>query len=93
MSRSTSFRPAVDIERTQLLRARPVPRRGLSRVEAAQYVGISPSKFDELVEDGRMPRPRRIDKRKLWDVIELDLAFDALPRDDEEAAEDWQAVA
>lgn len=72
---------------------RHVPRRGLSRIDAAQYIGISASKFDELVEDGRMPRPRRIDKRKLWDVIELDLAFDVLPRDDDhEAADDWQVA-
>jgi predicted DNA-binding transcriptional regulator AlpA len=61
--------------------ARPVPRRGLSRTEAAIYLGISPSKFDELVGDGRMPRPRMIDARKLWDVYELDMAFDALPHE------------
>ena len=55
------------------------PRRGLSRVEAALYVGISPTKFDELVSDGRMPPPKRIDTRKIWDVRALDVAFDALP--------------
>jgi excisionase family DNA binding protein len=62
---------------------RPVPRRGLSRAEAAMYLGISPSKFDELVKDGRMPRPRVIDCRKVWDVFELDMAFDELPREDD----------
>jgi excisionase family DNA binding protein len=62
--------------------SRPVPRRGLSRTEAATYLGISPSKFDELVRDGRMPRPRLIDARKLWDVYELDMAFDELPHED-----------
>jgi excisionase family DNA binding protein len=62
--------------------SRPVPRRGLSRIEAAMYLGISPSKFDELVKDGRMPRPRMIDSRKLWDLHELDIAFDELPRED-----------
>jgi excisionase family DNA binding protein len=60
-------------------RSRPMPRRGLSRLEAAMYLGISPSKFDELVEDGRMPHPRMIDSRKLWDIYELDAAFDDLP--------------
>jgi hypothetical protein len=44
------------------------------------YIGISPSKFDELVEDGRMPAPVQIDGRKVWDIRQLDLAFDALPR-------------
>jgi predicted DNA-binding transcriptional regulator AlpA len=61
---------------------RPVPRRGLSRNEAAMYIGISAGKFDELVADGRMPAPRRIDSRRVWDVRELDLAFDALPKED-----------
>lgn len=64
---------------------RPVPRRGLSRVEAAMYIGVSPSKFDELVADGRMPGPKRIDRRKVWDVRTLDLAFDFFPGDNENA--------
>jgi len=74
-----------------LSEVRPVPRRGLSREEAAMYVGISPSKFDELVEDGRMPRPVKIDSRKLWDIRNLDLAFDALPSDDS-APNSWEGV-
>jgi hypothetical protein len=65
---------------------RPVPRRGLSRSESALYLGISPSKFDELVKDGRVSRPRLIDARKVWDVFELDLAFEELPRDDDRPA-------
>jgi predicted DNA-binding transcriptional regulator AlpA len=64
-----------------LSEARPTPRRGLSREEAAMYVGISPSKFDEMVRDGRMPGAVRIDARKVWDVRSVDLAFDSLPRD------------
>lgn len=59
------------------------PRRGLSRVEAAIYIGVSATKFDELVGDGRMPRPKRIDGRKIWDIRTLDLAFDDLPSEDE----------
>ena len=54
----------------------------MSRDEAAMYIGISASKFDELVRDRRMPGPKRIDGRKVWDVLQLDLAFDALPDDD-----------
>jgi excisionase family DNA binding protein len=61
--------------------SRPVPRRGLSREEAAMYVGVSLSKFDDMVKDGRMPKARRIDGRKVWDIYELDSAFDALPHD------------
>jgi predicted DNA-binding transcriptional regulator AlpA len=62
---------------------RPVLRRGLSRTDAAVYIGLSPSKFDELVNDGRMPKPIAIDSRKVWDRHELDAAFDAFPRDDD----------
>jgi predicted DNA-binding transcriptional regulator AlpA len=60
---------------------RPIPRRGLSRDEAAMYIGISTGKFDEMVADGRMPEPVKIDSRKVWDIRSLDLAFDALPRE------------
>ena len=60
---------------------RPVPRRGLSRDEAAMYIGISAAKFDEMVADGRMPKPVRIDARKVWDLRSLDLAFAALSRE------------
>jgi hypothetical protein len=58
-----------------LSQMRPVPRRGLSRDEAAIYLGISPSKFDELRKDGRVGPPRLIDGRKVWDIRDLDDAF------------------
>jgi hypothetical protein len=45
------------------------------------YVGVSAGKFAEMVGDGRMPLPKRIDGRKVWDLRALDLAFDALPGD------------
>jgi hypothetical protein len=61
---------------------RPVPRRGLSRIEAAMYVGVGATKFDELVATGRMPKPKCIDNRKVWDILALDQAFDLLPDDD-----------
>ncbi len=57
--------------------------RGLSRVQAAGYVGVSPSLFDEMVGDGRMPGPKRINTRTVWDRIELDEAFAALPTEAE----------
>jgi excisionase family DNA binding protein len=69
---------------------RPVPRRGLSHDEAAMYVGVSGGKFDDMLDDGRMPAPRRIDGRKVWDIRELDLAFDALPRDDTVLRNSWE---
>ncbi|MEO1678011.1 MAG: hypothetical protein AAFU80_07610 [Pseudomonadota bacterium] len=57
----------------------PLPtRRGLNRVQAAGYVGVGSSKFDQTVSDGRMPQPVKIDGRRLWDVRALDRAFDEL---------------
>ena len=54
-------------------------KRGLNRTEAAEYIGIGTTKFDALVEDRRMPSPKLIDKRNVWDVRELDDYFDRLP--------------
>lgn len=71
---------------------RPVPRRGLSRDEAAMYVGISAAKFDELVGDGRMPTPVKIDTRKVWDIRSLDLAFDALSTENRAQPNSWDGV-
>jgi predicted DNA-binding transcriptional regulator AlpA len=71
------------------LRSKSQPRRGLWRVEAAIYIGISPTKFDEMVEDGRMPRPKRIDGAVVWDQRRLDLAFEALPDEGGDAGNPW----
>ena len=70
----------------------PMLRRGLSRIEAALYLGISPSKFDELRRDGRVGPARLIDGRKVWDVRELDFAFEAFPLESNDASEDWTAT-
>lgn len=68
-----------------------LPRRGLRRTAAAVYVGVGPSKFDEMVKDGRMPRPKHIDGCVIWDIRQLDLAFDALT--DSKSEEDtWAGV-
>ena len=71
------------------LRSVTQPRRGLRRVEAAIYIGISPTKFDEMVKDGRMPRPKRIDGAAVWDQRRLDLAFEALPEEGESDGNPW----
>lgn len=57
--------------------------RGLSREVAAEYFGVSASSFDLGVKDGTIPAPRKFRGRVIWDRLELDRAFDALPgRDD-----------
>jgi predicted DNA-binding transcriptional regulator AlpA len=58
-----------------------LPPRGLSRMESAAYVGVSASLFDMMVKDGRMPPPKRINARTVWDRHRLDTAFLALPDD------------
>ena len=58
-----------------------LPPRGLSRVQSAAYIGVSPTLFDEMVADGRMPKPARINSRVVWDRIKLDEAFAELSDD------------
>jgi len=52
---------------------------GLSRIEAAAYIGISPSLFDVMVEDGRMPPAKLANARKIWIRSRLDVALASLP--------------
>jgi hypothetical protein len=66
--------------------------RGLSREQAAAYIGVSPSLFDILVKDGRMPAPKRINSRAVWDRLGLDAAFAALPGNDG-SANPWDEIA
>ena len=61
-----------------------LPPRGLSRVVAAEYVGVSPLLFDRLIKEGVMPKPKRIHTRVLWDRLALDAAFVDLPGDNED---------
>ncbi|MGY6662220.1 MAG: helix-turn-helix transcriptional regulator [Glycocaulis sp.] len=60
-------------------------RRGLRRQEAAAYIGVSPNTFERLVNDGRMPKAKRIYSRLVWDRYELDSAFEMLESGDDEA--------
>ncbi len=67
-------------------RAVPLPaRRGLNRVEAAGYIGLSPTGFDRLVHEKQMPRPKHVGGRRIWDLRALGLAFDALDARDADA--------
>ena len=63
-----------------------LPPRGLSRAQAAEYVGVGATLFDQLVKDGRMPPAKRINGRTVWDRRRLDEAFEAL---DDGVASEW----
>jgi hypothetical protein len=56
------------------------------------YLGISPSKFDEMRKDGRIGPAKVIDGRKVFDVRTLDENFDALPDENHDEPEDWTAA-
>jgi hypothetical protein len=53
--------------------------RGLGDAEAAAYIGIGVTLFRAMVADGRMPKPKLINSRQVWDRRAIDRAFDALP--------------
>jgi predicted DNA-binding transcriptional regulator AlpA len=64
----------------------------ISRDAAAAYVNVSPTKFDVMVRDGRMPRPKRLGgRRKAWDVRALDAAVDDL-EDSDNDNDTWDNV-
>ena len=70
-----------------------LPPRGLSREQAAAYVGVSPSLFDALIKEGYMPMPKRAHSRTVWDRIDLDASFAALPSNDASIVNPWDEVA
>jgi predicted DNA-binding transcriptional regulator AlpA len=56
---------------------------------SAAYLGVSPTLFDEMIRDGRAPRPKLVNSRTVWDRLALDAAFDALP--EKGAINPWDA--
>lgn len=61
----------------------------ITREAAAAYVSISPNTFDHMVGAGQMPPAKRLgERRKAWDVRELDLAVDRLPSEADGSSDD-----
>jgi predicted DNA-binding transcriptional regulator AlpA len=52
--------------------------RGLSADEAARYIGVGRTMFDDLVAARKMPRPKRIGSRVVYDRFEVDACFSDL---------------
>ena len=65
---------------------------GLSRLEAAAYIGIGKTKFDELVSSGTMPKPRTIGSRKIWVRPELETSLITLPTNDNKVPNSWDGI-
>lgn len=59
---------------------------------ACAYIGVSENKFRALVDNGEIPKPKRIGRNVGWDIRDLDNYVDNLPRDGE-AVKDWDGVA
>jgi hypothetical protein len=83
-------RPPAQAERRSTT-IRPMLRRGLSRVEAAAYIGVSPSKFDQLRRSGRLAAPKVLDGRLIFTVERLDEFLDALPDENQTPDDEWTA--
>lgn len=78
LAESPQPKPANDNNALPMLRLAHAPA-GLSRCEAAAYIGVSPVAFDALVASGLMPPPLPLGiRRKVWNVRALDLALDKL---------------
>lgn len=73
--------------------ANPWPR-GLRKDQAATYVGVGVTLFDDMVREGSMPAPKRVRSRVIWDRLALDAAFDDLPGGGNDNEDDvWSRVA
>lgn len=63
---------------------------GLPELEAAAAVGLSQTKFRELVAEKVMPEPRLVGKKLIYDIDELRAAFKAIPhRGGEDEEDTW----
>lgn len=59
------------------------PPRAMRADRAAAYLGsMSKSKFLELVDQGKLPKPIRVGGITMWDRHDLDAALDQLKADD-----------
>ena len=58
--------------------ARFIPVRGMRLSDAASYMGMSDSKFLLMVHEGRIAAGFKIDRMTVWDIRDLDIAFDEL---------------
>ncbi len=99
LSRPSTSAPPRDVNgsrpntaRAQMSMNRSLPfdcPRGLSRIDAAAYIGVSPGTFDSFVKEGRMPKPTRLRNRLVWDRVELDSAFNAFGETNDNDNNDW----
>lgn len=59
--------------------------RGFRRPDAARYIGVSETKFATMVLAGALPCGFMVDNCRIWDIRDLDRAFDVLKSSDRAA--------
>jgi predicted DNA-binding transcriptional regulator AlpA len=65
----------------------------VSRETAAELLGISSGTFDKLVKSGKLPEPREVESRILWDSAEIRAAWRAMPRRGQQPARnEWESI-
>lgn len=57
------------------------PPRFMGRSEAARYMGVGVTLFDELMAEGVFPSPCHAKSKQIWDRVDLDRAAAAMPKD------------
>ena len=68
-----------------------LPRFAVRRDEAAASLGVSATKFDEWVKDGRMPKPIKVDGVVLWCVQGIREVWERM-RDGDQAKNPFDGV-
>lgn len=70
--------------------------RGLRRPAAAAYIGVGTTTFDQMINDGLMPLPKRYRGCLIWDRCALDEAFMSLPENEDKKPKSnnpWNALS
>ena len=89
MSRKSVI-PRDNRRRREVMATLPVVL-GLPELEAAAAIGLSQTKFREMVAAGTMPEPRVVGGKLVYDIEEIRAAFKALPhRGGDEEEDSWQ---
>jgi predicted DNA-binding transcriptional regulator AlpA len=89
------MQPTSPVAQSKRRLVQPQDRLGMSRVEVSEYIGVSPSLFDEMVKDGRMPPAKMINNRRVWSRLKIEKAFAELPEEGQDSESDnpWRDCA
>lgn len=69
------------------------PPRGMRAERAAAYIGIAPSTFHQMVDDGTMPKGIKVRGMRIWDRFDVEAAFENLKHHEQKAERNTCAMA